>query len=235
MRSSIALTLAVAAVAVSAQDCNPSYNVATSGTCFTNCNVQAGQKYVPGWTMDHASSVFLDSLKLMCTKGTSEYLAFMTEAGMCMAGCPDDPTLFVDEFAGACAWYAEHKDDTCAGSSESSSSSAADVVTTTTAAATTADTGVTTSTADVATPTASTVDPVATALNGTSVTVPATALLNTTAAVNASSVIPSASITKATVPNPSTVISADDTSAASTLQISGLTLALIAGVSYLTL
>ncbi|KAI9472272.1 MAG: hypothetical protein EXX96DRAFT_351115 [Benjaminiella poitrasii] len=113
MRSSVALTLAVAGAAVSAQSCNPTYNVTTSGECFTNCNIQAGQKYVPGWTMDHTSSVFLDSLKLMCTKGTSEYLAFMSEAGMCMAGCPDDPALFVNEFADACSWYAEHKNDTC--------------------------------------------------------------------------------------------------------------------------
>ena len=41
MRSSLAITaVAAAAVVVSAaEDCNPSYNVATSGTCFTNCNI----------------------------------------------------------------------------------------------------------------------------------------------------------------------------------------------------
>lgn len=39
MRSTIAVTLAAAAVAVSAQNCNPSYNVAGSTDCFTNCNV----------------------------------------------------------------------------------------------------------------------------------------------------------------------------------------------------
>lgn len=65
--------------------------------------------------MDHTSPNFLPSLKLMCTKGTTEYMAFMTQAGMCMAGCSgDDPELFVEEFAGACAWYAEHANDTCA-------------------------------------------------------------------------------------------------------------------------
>lgn len=40
MRSSLAIAaVAAAAVAVSAEDCNPSYNVTTSGTCFTNCNI----------------------------------------------------------------------------------------------------------------------------------------------------------------------------------------------------
>lgn len=50
----------------------------------------------------------------MCSKGTSEYTAFMTTAGMCMAKCSDDPQLFNAEFAGACTWYAAHKNDTCA-------------------------------------------------------------------------------------------------------------------------
>lgn len=40
MRSTLAIAaIAAAAVAVSAEDCNPSYNVAGSGECFTNCNV----------------------------------------------------------------------------------------------------------------------------------------------------------------------------------------------------
>lgn len=40
MRSTLAIAaVAAAAIAVSAEDCNPSYNVASSGTCFTNCNV----------------------------------------------------------------------------------------------------------------------------------------------------------------------------------------------------
>lgn len=63
--------------------------------------------------MDPSSPLFLDSLKVMCVKGTSEYLAFMSTAGMCMAKCTDDPTLFADEFAGACSWYASHANDTC--------------------------------------------------------------------------------------------------------------------------
>jgi hypothetical protein len=74
----------------------------------------AGQDFVPGWTMDHTSPKFLDSLKLMCTKGTSEYMAFMTKAGMCMTRCTNDPQeLFINEFAGACGWYSAHKDDVC--------------------------------------------------------------------------------------------------------------------------
>lgn len=39
MRSAITITLTAAAVAVSAQNCNPSYNVPGSTECFTNCNV----------------------------------------------------------------------------------------------------------------------------------------------------------------------------------------------------
>jgi hypothetical protein len=40
MRSTLAIaTIAAAAAAVSAQNCNPSYNVAGSGDCFTNCNI----------------------------------------------------------------------------------------------------------------------------------------------------------------------------------------------------
>ncbi|KAI8056516.1 uncharacterized protein B0P05DRAFT_591311 [Gilbertella persicaria] len=137
MHSTIVLTLATVAAAVttvsaSVNGCNPSYNVTSSGTCFTNCNVQAGSAYVSGWTMDPDSPLFIQSLSIMCNKGTSEYLAFMTKAGICMVNCPDDPTLFNTEFAGACAWYTEHKNDTCViastnTSSTSSSSSSSSV------------------------------------------------------------------------------------------------------------
>ncbi|CEP12857.1 hypothetical protein [Parasitella parasitica] len=125
MRSSLTIAavaaVAVVAVAVYAEDCNPSYDVPTSGTCFTNCNINAGNTFLSGWTMDHTSPNFITSLSLMCNKGTSEYLAFMSKAGMCMAGCPDDPELFNSEFAGACAWWAIHKNDSCGGSSASTS------------------------------------------------------------------------------------------------------------------
>lgn len=74
--------------------------------------------------MDHTSPNFIKSLTLMCNKGTSEYLAFMSKAGMCMAGCPDDQALFNNEFAGACAWWAQHKDDKCGEVGASSNSTA---------------------------------------------------------------------------------------------------------------
>ncbi|KAL7314826.1 hypothetical protein PS15m_006345 [Mucor circinelloides] len=126
MRSTLAIAVvAAAAFAVSAEDCNPSYNVPTSGTCFTNCNVNAGNTFMSGWTMDHTSPNFIPSLTLMCNKGTSEYLAFMSKAGMCMAACSDDPELFNAEFAGACAWWATHKDDKCGEVGASSNSTAA--------------------------------------------------------------------------------------------------------------
>ncbi|KAG2233453.1 hypothetical protein INT48_008859 [Thamnidium elegans] len=111
MRASIAIAL-TAATAVSAV-CNSSYNVPTSGTCFTGCNVEAGNVFLPGWTMDPASDKFIPSLKLMCSKGTPQYTAFMSKAGMCMMKCSDPQELFNNEFAGACGWYAEHKDDVC--------------------------------------------------------------------------------------------------------------------------
>lgn len=75
--------------------------------------------------MDHTSPNFIASLTLMCNKGTSEYLAFMSKAGLCMAGCSDDQALFNNEFAGACAWWAEHKNDKCGEVGASSNSTAA--------------------------------------------------------------------------------------------------------------
>ncbi|KAL7308176.1 hypothetical protein PS15m_012062 [Mucor circinelloides] len=124
MRASIAFSAVLAFVASSVSaapsarattDCNPSYNVPSSTPCFTACNVAAGQTWVPGWTMDSTSPLFIDSLSLMCTKTGPNYIKFMTAAGTCMAKCTsDDPELFNKEFAGACAWWAVHKDDTCA-------------------------------------------------------------------------------------------------------------------------
>lgn len=124
MRASIAFSAALALVAsfVSAApsprattDCNPSYNVPSSTPCFTACNVAAGQTWVPGWTMDSTSPLFIDSLSLMCTKTGPNYIKFMTAAGTCMAKCTgDDPESFNKEFAGACAWWADHKNDVCA-------------------------------------------------------------------------------------------------------------------------
>ncbi|KAL7325210.1 hypothetical protein PS15p_207726 [Mucor circinelloides] len=116
MRSTIAISAAIATFATSAfaANCNPSYNVPGSTECFTACNVKNGQKWVPGWTMDHTSELFLDSLALMCNKSGPNYGSFMAAAGMCMAGCTgDDPELFNAEFAGACAWWNTHKNDKC--------------------------------------------------------------------------------------------------------------------------
>ncbi|KAI9485256.1 MAG: hypothetical protein EXX96DRAFT_471815 [Benjaminiella poitrasii] len=107
-------TKAAATTTSAATNCNPSYNVPGSTECYTNCNIQAGQKWVSGWTMDHTSPLFLDSLALMCDRTGANYGSFMATAGMCMAGCTgDDPELFNQEWASACAWWAEHKADTC--------------------------------------------------------------------------------------------------------------------------
>ncbi|KAI8970310.1 hypothetical protein BDF20DRAFT_826256 [Mycotypha africana] len=115
MRNSLVICAAIATFvssAAAAVDCNPSYNVPPSTTCFTNCNIQTGQKWVPGWTMDHTSPLFLDSLALMCNKAGPNYMNFMTNAGMCMAKCTgDDPDLFTAEFTAACAWWNKHKND----------------------------------------------------------------------------------------------------------------------------
>ncbi|CAO3610744.1 unnamed protein product [Mucor hiemalis] len=115
MRSTIAIAAAATFASTAlAANCNPSYNVAPSTACFTKCNVDKGQKWVPGWTMDSKSEKFLDSLALMCNKSGPNYGSFMAAAGMCMAGCTgDDPELFNKEFAGACAWWGTHKNDKC--------------------------------------------------------------------------------------------------------------------------
>lgn len=123
MRATIAISTLVAFVTSSvsaapaaraATDCNPTYDVAPSTTCFTNCNTVAGQVFVPGWTMDSASPLFIASLEIMCDKTSANYRTFMTNAGTCMAQCTgDDPELFNAEFRDACAWWAIHKDDTC--------------------------------------------------------------------------------------------------------------------------
>ncbi|GAA5796928.1 hypothetical protein HPULCUR_002306 [Helicostylum pulchrum] len=107
-------TAVSAAPATAAAACNPSYDVATSTPCFTACNVKAGEKFVSGWTMDSSSPLFIKSLAVMCEKSSPDFSAFMTAAGTCMTGCTgDDPELFNKEFAGACAWYTDHKTDTC--------------------------------------------------------------------------------------------------------------------------
>ncbi|KAI8087055.1 uncharacterized protein B0P05DRAFT_465858, partial [Gilbertella persicaria] len=138
MRPTLAISVAIATLASTAlaADCNPSYNIASSTECYTNCNVKAGQKYVDGWTMDHTSPLFLDSLAIMCNKSGPNYGSFMTTAGICMTSCAgDDPELFNKEFASACAWWNEHKNDKCTAKTTTTT-----VKTTTTTAKTTAPT-----------------------------------------------------------------------------------------------
>ncbi|KAG1138502.1 hypothetical protein G6F37_010472 [Rhizopus arrhizus] len=109
-----ATTAAVLVTSALASNCNPSYNVPTSGECYTSCNIKAGENYVHGWTMDHTSELFIESLSIMCNKTGPNYIKFMTTAGMCMAACKDsNPDDFNNEFAGACAWWNVHKNDTC--------------------------------------------------------------------------------------------------------------------------
>ncbi|KAF1801027.1 hypothetical protein V8B55DRAFT_1390225 [Mucor lusitanicus] len=235
MRSTIAITLAAAAVAVSAQNCNPSYNVPGSTDCFTSCNVKAGQEFVSGWTMDSSSPKFLDSLKLMCTKGTTDYMSFMTKAGTCMAACAgDDPELFNAEFQGACAWYAQHSGDTCA----SATTAAQTTTATQTTAATTATAAQTTTVAQ--TTTASVTSASGSASSAASSV--ATALSSgASLASNASSIIgasASAVSSNATAPAAASSVSVPATqaeSAANKLQLGSYAVALVACAGYLAL
>lgn len=61
-----------------------------------------------------------------------------------MAGCKDDPQLFVEEFADACTWYAEHKNDECASDSSDSSADTATETSSSTEASTTTEVSTTT-------------------------------------------------------------------------------------------
>lgn len=78
----------------------------------------AGKTFFSDWTSDPASPNFIKSLSLMCNKGSAEYMAFMTKAGMCMVSC-SNPESFSQEFASACAWWQEHKNDSCGSSNGS--------------------------------------------------------------------------------------------------------------------
>ncbi|KAG2233454.1 hypothetical protein INT48_008860 [Thamnidium elegans] len=250
MRTSIAIAIVAAAATAVSADCNPSYNVPTSTPCFTACNVKAGSAVVPGWTMDSSSENFLPSLKLMCTKNVPAFTEFMTVAGTCMMGCAgDDPELFNAEFAGACAWYASHKDDACATETTTTSAAATTkdttTVKTTTVQTTVADTTtaaeVTTTsvtTADVTTeaPVTTTVTPVVPVVSSSAPVVTNIPAVSSGASVLASSgasVRPSASVSPSASGDPVPSIPAEG--AANKLQISGLAMALVAGVSYLAL
>ncbi|KAG2204067.1 hypothetical protein INT47_007061 [Mucor saturninus] len=234
MRSAIALSIISAAAVASAANCNPSYNVAGSGDCFTACNVKAGQTYVSGWTMDSTSEKFLPSLKVMCTKGTSQYTAFMTTAGMCMATCSDPVELFNAEFAGACAWYAEHKDDVCAGDAVTTTTAAAVTTTTAAAATTTAPAAADTTTAPAADATTA-----AAAHSSGAPAIVATALSSGASAASSGASAASSSVARASHSGKpaaaSSPAAAAPESAASKLQLGGYAMALVACASYFAL
>ena len=170
--------------------------------------------------MDHTSPKFLESLSIMCTKGTPEYTAFMTKAGMCMVGCAgDDPEKFNAEFAGACTWYAAHKDDKCDGKEVVATTTAAPAETTTTPAASSA-----TSAASAAASNASSAaSAVASAVSSAQSAV-ASAVSSAVNPPASASAKPSASANNQTTPN-----------AANKLQLSGYAMALVAGAGYLAL
>ncbi|KAG1554838.1 hypothetical protein G6F49_007666 [Rhizopus delemar] len=110
------------AAAFSAKKIKPTNKTTTPGPRFANCNEKAGKELYSDWTNDSASPNFLKSLSYMCNKGTSEYMAFMTTAGMCMVSC-SNPELFSTEFASACAWWQVHRNDTCSSTTTSNSTS----------------------------------------------------------------------------------------------------------------
>ncbi|KAI9282081.1 hypothetical protein BC943DRAFT_329134 [Umbelopsis sp. AD052] len=126
MPSKALYLLAIAAgssVATAATNCNPSYNATTSPTCIANCNKKAGQGLWADWTDDPTSTNFVKSLSFQCEKGTPNYMAFMTSAGVCMTSCStDDQSAFKTEFQQACQWYTSHTNDTCSGTSATTSS-----------------------------------------------------------------------------------------------------------------
>ncbi|KAG0847785.1 hypothetical protein G6F17_012223 [Rhizopus arrhizus] len=83
MRSFTVVTLlCTIATVLSAQDCNPTYDTPSAGSCFADCNEKAGKTFFSDWTNDKSSPQFLKSLTLMCQKGTSDYTSFMTKAGI---------------------------------------------------------------------------------------------------------------------------------------------------------
>ncbi|KAK4509030.1 uncharacterized protein ATC70_007379 [Mucor velutinosus] len=200
MRSAIAISAAIATFATSAfaANCNPSYNTPGSTECFTKCNVNAGQKWVPGWTMDHTSELFLDSLALMCNKSGPNYGSFMATAGMCMARCTgDDPELFNAEFAGACAWWNTHKNDKCSAATTTvkttSSSTTTKTSSSTTKASTTGASSTSAATTSAATTSAATTSAATTSAATTSA---ATTSAATTSAVPTGGATVTVTITK---------------------------------------
>ncbi|KAI9491728.1 hypothetical protein BDB00DRAFT_746836, partial [Zychaea mexicana] len=112
--------------ALAAANCNPSYDVAEPGPCVKECKIKAGQDMWAQWTDDPASADFIESLSYKCERGTPAYTTYMTQSGMCVMNCSADEQADYGnrEHADSCAWYQEHKDDTCAEASPSPSASA---------------------------------------------------------------------------------------------------------------
>lgn len=183
--------------------------------------------------MDSTSDKFLASLKVMCTKGTSQYTAFMTTAGMCMASCSDPVELFNAEFAGACAWYAIHKDDTCAADAVTTTTAAA--VTTTTAAAVTTTTAAPADTTTTAAGDAAVTTSTAAAVSSGAPAVVATALSSGVPAVSSGASSSVAHASGSGKPAASSPAAAAPESAATKMQIGGYAMALVACASYFAL
>ncbi|KAI8338530.1 hypothetical protein BC941DRAFT_469638 [Chlamydoabsidia padenii] len=113
MRLSLLVLGAVSYTA--AQNCNPSYNVASSGACMDQCAQDAGGSIISGYTTDPASGNFIKSLGVNCGRGTPEYTQFMIKAGTCWTTCEksQQDDYIQREFPQSCGWYNQHKDDKC--------------------------------------------------------------------------------------------------------------------------
>ncbi|KAI8099977.1 uncharacterized protein BX664DRAFT_245715, partial [Halteromyces radiatus] len=100
---------------VAAQNCNPTYNVASSGDCMKKCSEDTGKSIFNDYTTDPASPNFIKSVGISCSKGTPDYIAFMTKAGTCWLSCPKEQqdAYTQKEFKESCTWYNQHKDDKC--------------------------------------------------------------------------------------------------------------------------
>ncbi|KAI8065521.1 hypothetical protein BC940DRAFT_276144 [Gongronella butleri] len=120
-----AVVVAGLASVVAAQNCNPSWNVTSAGTCMDNCAIQAGSAVMPNFSLNSTSADFVSSLAVECDRANINYVAFMTKAGTCWLGCPKDEQNDYTQraFNQTCAWYKAHKDDKCAAAGNSSSSS----------------------------------------------------------------------------------------------------------------
>ncbi|CEP16986.1 hypothetical protein [Parasitella parasitica] len=198
--------------------------------------IQAGQEWVSGWTMNFSSPLFLDSLKLMCTKYTADYMPFMTKAGTCMAACTsDDPEYFNAEFAGACAWYAQHSGDTCASDTTAAQTTITAVQTTTATQTIITDTVRTTTITAAAGTTTATVNSIAStgfSALPSGVSLASNALSIISVPASASSTSASNGASPAT--SASTPVGEQSGNAAGTLQFSSYAIALVAGADFLT-